>query len=89
MKSLILVVVCAIAATSETALADQLNLQPEPGKPKPQLTKPILIPGERPPVLQKIEEQLKITQVVSPKLEPSQQLLTDRLINRTFRFGRF
>ncbi len=88
MKRLIFVLVAGtIAATGSAALADQLGLQPEiPGKPNPQLTKPFIIPGERPPELPKIEEQLEIIQLEPLKLEPSQELPSDRLINRTLRF---
>ncbi len=85
MKRLIFVIVTGIiAATGEAALAD-LHLQPEPGKPNPQVIKPVSIPGESPPQLPH-EEQLKIPQVELLKLEASQQLPSDRLINRTLRF---
>lgn len=88
MKSLIFVIVAGtIAATGEAALAEQLELQPEvSGMPNPQLTKPVIISGEPPPELPKIDEQLEIIQFELPKLEPSQQLPSDRLINRTLRF---
>lgn len=88
MKRLIfLIVVGTIEATAEAALAEQLELQPEvSGMPNPQLTKPVIISGERPPELPKIDEQLEIVQFEIPKLEPSQQLPSDRLINRTLRF---
>jgi len=88
MKRLIfLIVVSTIEATAEAALAEQLELQPEvSGMPNPQLTKPVIISGERPPELPKIDEQLEIVQFEIPKLEASQQLPSDRLINRTLRF---
>lgn len=85
MKRLIFVIVAStIAASGEAALAD-LPLQPEPGKPNPQLTRPVSILGESPPQLSK-EEQLEIPQVELLKLEVSQQLPSDQLINRTLRF---
>lgn len=84
MKRLIFLIVAGtIAATGEAALAD-LPLQPEPGKPNSQIT-PVCIPGESPPQLPKTEE-LEIPQVELPKLEASQQLPSDQLINRTLRF---
>lgn len=86
MKRLIFVIVAGtIAATSEAALAE-LSLQPEPDKPNPQLTKPVSIPGESPAQLPQIEEQLETPQVELLKLEASQQLPSDTLINRTLRF---
>lgn len=84
MKHLIFIIVAGtIAATGEAALAD-LHLQPKPGKPNPQLREPVSIPGESPPQLPK--EELEIPQVELLKLEASQQLPSDRLINRTLRF---
>lgn len=84
MKRLIFVIVAStIAVSGEAALAD-LPLQPEPGKPNPQLTRPVSIPGESPPQLPK--EELEIPQVELLKLEVSQQLPSDQLINRTLRF---
>ena len=86
MKRLIFLIVAGtIAATSEVALAD-LPLQPEPGKPNSQLIPVVTIPGESPPQLPKIKEQLEIPQVEPLKLEASQQLPSDQLINRTLRF---
>jgi hypothetical protein len=85
MKRLIFLILAGIiAANSEAALAD-LPLQPEPGKPNPQLI-PVSIPGESPPQLPKIKEQLEIPQVEPLKLEASQQLPSDQLINRTLGF---
>lgn len=84
MKRFIFVIVGTIAATSEAALADQLHRTPEPSKPNPQLTKPVSISGES-PQLPKIDEKIEILQVELLKLEASQQLPSDRLINRTLR----
>lgn len=68
-------------------MADQLNPQPEISrKPNPQLTKPIIIEGESPPQQPLPNGQLEISKVEPLKLEPSQQLPSDRLINRTLRF---
>jgi len=72
-------------------MADQLNPQPDiplnpqldiPRKPNSQLTKPLIIEGEssQQPLL---DGQLEISKVEPLKLEPSQQLPSDRLINRT------
>lgn len=81
------IIVGIIAATGGGAMAEQLNPQPEiPRKPNPQMTKPIIIEGESPPEEPLLDGQLEITQVEPLKLEPSQQLPSDRLINRTLRF---
>ena len=84
---LILAIIVGITgATGKVAMTEQLNPQPEIArKPNPQGTKPIIIKGESPPK-QSLERQLKIPQFVPLKLEPSQQLPSDRLLNRTFRF---
>jgi hypothetical protein len=87
-RHLILTVILGtIAATSGAAMADQPNPQPEiPSQPNPKLKKPIVIEGESPPKPSKLARKLEIPQVKPPSLEPSQQLPSDRLINRTLRF---
>ena len=91
MKHLIFVIfVATIASTTEAALANQLNPQPQvPAQHNPQEKKPVIIPGERPPELPKIEKQLEISRVESPKLPPNQQLPSDILINRTLSLANF
>ena len=82
------IIVGIIAATGGTAMAEQLNPQPEiPRKPNPQPTKPIVIEGESPPEQPLLDGKLEIPQFEPPELEPSQQLPSYRLINRTLRFG--
>ena len=80
-------IVGIIGATGKVAMAEQLHPQPEIArKPNPQVTKPIIIKGESPPKQSLLERQLKIPQIEPLKLEASQQLPSDRLLNRTFRF---
>lgn len=69
-------------ASSEVAIANQISLQPKRGT---QTTKPIKIPGEPLPEQSKIAERLEIPRVEFLELEPSRQLNSDRLINRTLR----
>lgn len=89
------IIVGTIAATGGKVMADQLNPQPDiplnpqpdiPRKPNSQLTKSIIIEGECPPEQPLLDGQLEISKVEPLKLEPSQQLPSDRLINRTLRF---
>ena len=81
------IIVGIIGATGKVAMTEQLNPQPEIArKPNLQVTKPIIIKGESPQKQPLLEGQLKIPQIEPLKLEPSQQLPSDRLLNRTFRF---
>lgn len=85
--SIFTVIVGTVAATIGVAMADQSNPQPELlRKPNPQLKKPIVIEGESPLEPPQLARELKIPQVKPPVLEPSQQLPSDRLINRTLSF---